>query len=65
MKTPAIKAMWATYVRHEKTALRYRGEGYPAEGATGLGFPYRRQARALVTSSSAFQRGMENLIQIR
>lgn len=64
MKTPVIKATWSTDMAHAKATLRYRGEGYPAEGATGLGFPYRQQGRPLVTASSAFRRGMENLIQI-
>lgn len=64
LKTPVVKATWSTDPRHEKASLRYVGAGYPAEGGTGLRFPYRQQERRLVTGSSAFQRGMENLIQI-
>ena len=65
LKTPVLKATWATDVSHVKATFRYHGLGYPDEGATGLDFPFRSQSRPLLTSSVAFQRGLSNLIQIR
>jgi hypothetical protein len=64
LKTPIIKACWTTDVTHQKVILRYRGDAYPREGATGLRFPYRSPTNAALTSSKAFQRGLDNLIQI-
>jgi hypothetical protein len=64
LKTPVIKASWTTDAANRKATLRYRGDGYPREGATGLRFPYRAPANTALTSSRAFQRGLENLIQI-
>jgi len=64
LKTPILKAAGTTDTTNAKVLLRYRGEGYPHEGATGLGFPYRPSDKAALTSSSGFRRGLDNLIQI-
>ena len=64
LKSPVLKATWATDVVHMKTTLRFHGKGYPNEGATGLAFPFRSPARPLLTTSQAYGRGMANLIQI-
>lgn len=64
-RAPILKATWTTDATNQKATLRFRGQGYPPEGATGLHFPFRQSKTPPLTSSKAFERGIENLIRIR
>ena len=41
--TPIMRTSVATDALAEKAEVRYLGTGYPAEGARGLGFPFRQE----------------------
>ena len=64
VRTPILKLVCTTDATNEKLVVRYHGEGYPEEGASGLQFPYRPSTKPALTASSSFRRGLENLIQI-
>jgi hypothetical protein len=42
--TPILRMSVPTDALAEKVAIQYHGAGYPAEGARGLGFPFRSSA---------------------
>ena len=65
VKTPILKVSTRTDATAEKYVVRWKGEAYPAEGAQGLAFPYRTPAHALLSDSPGFQRGLENLIELK
>jgi 2-polyprenyl-3-methyl-5-hydroxy-6-metoxy-1,4-benzoquinol methylase len=60
VKTPILKVSTRTDATPMKLVVRYKGGGFPKEGATGLGFPYGEPSRLLITGSSGFQRGLRN-----
>lgn len=62
IKTPVLKVTTQTDATAEKLAVRRASDRYPAEGARGLGFPYRAEASPRVVVSAAFRRGLENPI---
>ena len=65
IKTPILKVSTRTDATARKYLVRCKGNAFPEEGASGLEFPYKAPARSLITSSTAFQRGLKNLIQIK
>lgn len=64
IRTPVIKISAATDATAERYEVRREGDGYPAEGARGLQFPYRAPERLRVLSSIGFRRGLENPIVV-
>jgi hypothetical protein len=62
IKTPVLKVSTRTDATPCKYTVRYQGRSYPAEGAQGLRFPYRRPALPLLTESLGFKRGLGNPI---
>ncbi len=59
VKTPLLKICTRTDAMTFKQTLRLKGESYPKEGAQGVAFPYRQPLKPKVTSSLAFERGLE------
>ncbi len=62
VSTPILKISARTNVTDAKLTVRRRGETFPAEGAAGLYFPYRRQATLRSTASRAFRTGLEHAL---
>jgi len=68
IKTPVLKVCTRTEATAGKLVLRWKGSSYPAEGAQGLGFPFRMPARPLMTGSPSFQRALDHhssIVQIQ
>ena len=68
VKTPVLKVCTRTEATADKLVLRWKGSSYPAEGAQGLGFPYKTPARPLMTGSPSFQRALDHhssIVQIQ
>jgi hypothetical protein len=59
IKTPILKVSSRTDATPVRYTVRYHGDGYPAEGALGLNFPYRQQKQPVVTASASYRRGLE------
>lgn len=59
IKTPILKIMTRTDVTPGKCIVRWCGTTYPAEGAKGLGFPYRT-SRPAIAGSTGYRRGLAN-----
>jgi hypothetical protein len=60
LRTPLFKLQatnWAKLYRQKHT-VQIMGDGYPAEGATGLQFPYQTNAFKPVSDSAAFKKGV-------
>ena len=64
IKTPVVKITALTDATAEKYVVRRQGDAYPAEGASGLGFPYNRPARLRLSDSEGFRRGILNPIRV-
>lgn len=62
IKTPVLKVSTRTDATATKYTVRRQGPAYPAEGARGLHFPYRRP-RVVMTERPAFQRGLANPLE--
>lgn len=62
VSTPILKISARTDVTDRKFTVRRPGDVYPAEGAIGLCFPYRRQAAHRFTASKAFGIGAEHAL---
>jgi uncharacterized protein len=62
VSTPILKIAARTDASEQKFTVRRHGEAYPAEGATGLCFPYRRQATFRSTAAKAFKIGMQHAL---
>ncbi|MGK7945083.1 MAG: hypothetical protein AB4058_11505 [Microcystaceae cyanobacterium] len=62
IKTPILKVSTRTDATPIKYVVRREGETAPLEGAKGLNFPYSTPRKPLLTSSSGFQRGLDNPI---
>ena len=60
IRTPIVKISTTTDATAERYEVQRDGDGYPAEGARGLHFPYRPPERLRVLSSLGFRRGLEN-----
>src|SRR5262249_56063041 len=60
IRTPVLKIIPRTDATPHKYVVRWQGRNYPAEGAHGLGFPYRLSRPPLLTLSPGFQRGLEH-----
>jgi hypothetical protein len=60
VKTPVLKFMTQTDATATTWTVRMEGTSYPAEGALGLRFPYRTQAKTPLTKSASFRRGLSN-----
>jgi len=65
IKTPVLKVSTRTDATAQKYVVRWQGVAAPEERVAGLEFPYELPARSFVTASPAFQRGLDNLIQIK
>jgi hypothetical protein len=63
VKTPVLKISTQTDATARKYVVGRLGDAYPAEGATGIRFPYRLPQSAPLTGSRGFRRGLENPIQ--
>jgi hypothetical protein len=63
IKTPILKVSTRTDATPLKYVVRRPGEAYPAEGAQGLGFPYRLSPKPLLTQSAGFQCGLDHPVQ--
>ncbi|MES2275312.1 MAG: hypothetical protein V4592_04770 [Bacteroidota bacterium] len=60
LRTPLFKLQatnWAK-IYHPKHTVQIMGDGYPAEGAVGLNFPYQQKAFKSVSSSASFKNGV-------
>ena len=62
IKTPILKVSTRTDATPTKYVVRREGKTAPLEGAKGLNFPYSTPRQPLLTSSSGFQRGLDNPI---
>ena len=60
IRTPVLKVSSRTDATATKYVVRRQGDGYPVEGARGLGFPFPVPGGALYTQSLAFRRGLEH-----
>lgn len=65
ISTPILKISARTDTTEQKFTVRRHGEAYPAEGATGLCFPYRRQTTFRSTAAKAFKIGMQHTLSAR
>jgi hypothetical protein len=65
IKTPVLKVSTRTDATPCKYTVRYRGRSVPAEAAQGLRFPFVTAAAAPLTTSAAFQRGLEHPIGVQ
>ena len=63
VKTPILKISTRTDATAGKYVVRWAGTAYPAEGATGLRFPYRAPTRPLMTEGPSFQLGLKKLLE--
>ncbi|MEM9454145.1 MAG: hypothetical protein AAGF11_08190 [Myxococcota bacterium] len=64
VKTPVFKLSCDTDGTAERYVVHWRGDGFPAEGARGLCFPYRRPEHLRVAESVSFQRGLIHPISL-
>jgi hypothetical protein len=62
IKTPILRVSTRTDAGGTRCTVRWRGTAYPAEGVTGLGFPYRRWSGTPFTESAAYQRGLRQVL---
>lgn len=58
IKTPVLKVSTRTDATAHKFVVHYAGSRVPREAATGLSFPFNTPARAGISQSAAFQRGL-------
>ena len=65
IKTPIMKVSTRTDATARRYVVRHPGEAYPAEGARGLGFPYRAPVQMAFTATATYRRGLENPIHPR
>jgi len=61
IKTPVIKIITRTDTTSQKHVVRWHGDQYPAEGARGLAFPYRKLPVPRLTGSSGFKHGLNRI----
>lgn len=59
IKTPILKVSTRTDATSDKYVIRYHGDNYPVEGATGVVFPYKKSGINLVTEGKAFKRAFD------
>jgi hypothetical protein len=64
IKTPILKVSTRTDATAKRYVVRWEGTRHPLESVSGLDFPYRAPARALITGSSTFRRGINHLVEI-
>lgn len=64
VKTPVLKVSTRTDATSRKYVVRRAGDAYPEEAPTGLRFPFRPGARAVMSGSRGFRRGLDHPIQI-
>ena len=55
IKTPVMRVMATTDATAEKYTVRVKGTQYPADGATGLSFPWKRQTGNVQSRGRAFR----------
>jgi uncharacterized protein len=65
VSTPILKIVARTDATERKWTVRRHGDAYPAEGATGLCFPYRQRGAPRFTASTAFRTGVEHALSSR
>ncbi|MBX9680650.1 MAG: hypothetical protein K2X38_17995 [Gemmataceae bacterium] len=63
IKTPLLRVSTQTDATAEKYVVRRLGNGYPAEGARGIHFPFRPARQSLATLSVGFRAGLANPIR--
>jgi prolyl 4-hydroxylase len=63
VKTPVLKFSTRTDATANKYVVRWKGTGYPKEGATGLRFPYQASTRRPMTEGRSFQLGLKRSIE--
>jgi hypothetical protein len=64
IKTPVLKISTMTDATPQRRVVQRVANAYPAEGATGLSFPYRQSRSPPLTQSRGFHRGLDNPIRI-
>lgn len=65
VKTPVLRVSTRTDATAGTHVVRRHGDSYPAEGADGLGFPYRAPGKLRITGARGFKRGIENVVTLR
>jgi hypothetical protein len=60
IKTPVLKVSTRTDATAGRYVVRRAGTGFPAEGAHGLGAPFRVPVKLRLTPTRGFRRGLEN-----
>jgi hypothetical protein len=63
VRTPILKVSTRTDATPVAYVVRRPADGYPAEGARGLRFPYRSPPKPRVTESLSFRRGLSQVLQ--
>lgn len=62
IRTPILKMATPTDPTPRKHVVQRQGTSYPAEGAEGLRFPYRQTYPLRLTDSTAFRRGLVDIL---
>ncbi|MCA9961587.1 MAG: class I SAM-dependent methyltransferase [Anaerolineales bacterium] len=65
IKTPVLKVSTRSDATPHKYVVRRAGSSYPAQGVSGLAFPYQLNRAPRLTGSAAFQRGLDNPIPVQ
>lgn len=64
IKTPILKISARTDATKDKHTVQYTGHQFPAEGASGIRFPYNSPKRFLISNSVASKNGLEQTIEV-
>lgn len=62
VKTPVLKVSTRTDATARKHIVRFHGNSFPHEGATGLNFPYHSHQATRLTDAVTYRKGLENPI---
>jgi SAM-dependent methyltransferase len=65
VKTPVLKVSTRTDATAGRYVVRREGSGFPAEGAHGLGPPFRVPVKLRLSPTRGFRRGLENAAEPR
>ncbi|HEY3095229.1 MAG TPA: radical SAM protein [Acidimicrobiia bacterium] len=60
VRTPIVKVSTRTDATASRYVVQRHGDGYPAEGARGLDFPYRVPVKLHLTETRGFRRGLDH-----
>jgi hypothetical protein len=64
VRTPVLKIATQTDATAQKYVVQRQGSTYPAEGANGVTFPYRRPRGLPLVQLRGFRRGLENPLPV-